>query len=136
MYIVGYHIFINLLVNHIKNNSVKYRQFVLIFTLVNTAMLFSFFFCAVNIIFFVQQYIIEDYSPKKMDNKQEQKSITKLIKTNCKKDRISIIEIFLKMRKLKKRKDASDAIRCRLRNKKEYMKNYFYKIISFVKSFN
>ena len=104
MYIVGYHIFINLLVNHIKNNSVKYRQFVLIFTLVNTAMLFSFFFCAINIIFFVQQYIIEDYSPKKMDNKQEQKSITKLIKTNCKKDRISIIEIFLKMRKLKKKK--------------------------------
>ena len=104
MYIVGYHIFINLLVNHIKNNSVKYRQFVLIFTLVNTAMLFSFFFCAINIICFVQQYIIEDYSPKRMDNKQEQKSITKLIKTNCKKDRISIIEIFLKMRKLKKNK--------------------------------
>ena len=48
MYIVGYHIFINLLVNHIKNNSVKYRQFVLIFTLVNAAMLFSFFFCAIN----------------------------------------------------------------------------------------
>ena len=104
MYIVGYHIFINLLGNHIKNNSVKYRQFVLIFTLVNTAMLFSFFFCAINIICFVQQYIIEDYSPKRMDNKQEQKSITKLIKTNCKKDRISIIEIFLKMRKLKKNK--------------------------------
>ena len=109
MYIVGYHIFINLLVNHIKNNSVKYRQFVLIFTLVNTAMLFSFFFCAINIICFVQQYIIEDYSPKRMDNKQEQKSITKLIKTNCKKDRISIIEIFLKMRKLKKNKRC---IRC------------------------
>ena len=109
MYIVGYHIFINLLGNHIKNNSVKYRQFVLIFTLVNTAMLFSFFFCAINIICFVQQYIIEDYSPKRMDNKQEQKSITKLIKTNCKKDRISIIEIFLKMRKLKKNKRC---IRC------------------------
>ena len=127
MYIVGYHIFINLLVNHIKNNSVKYRQFVLIFTLVNTAMLFSFFFCAINIIFFVQQYIIEDYSPKKMDNKQEQKSITKLIKTNCKKDRISIIEIFLKMRKLKKRKDASDLSDADWETKKNIWKIIFIK---------
>ena len=43
MDIVGYHIFINLLLNHIKNNVVKYRQFVLIFDLVKTAILFRFF---------------------------------------------------------------------------------------------
>ena len=40
---IGYHIFINLLVNHIKNNLIAYRQFVLIYTLVRTAVLFSFF---------------------------------------------------------------------------------------------
>ena len=40
MDIGSYHIFINLLVKHIKNNFVKYRQFVLIFTLVKTAIFF------------------------------------------------------------------------------------------------
>ena len=41
--IVGYHIFINLLVNHIKNNFVEYREFVLIFSLIRTVILFLFF---------------------------------------------------------------------------------------------
>ena len=35
--IVGYHNFINLLVNYTKNNFVKYRPFVLVFSLVRTA---------------------------------------------------------------------------------------------------
>ena len=43
MDIANYYIFINLLVNHIKNNFVEYRQFVLTFALVRTAILFSLF---------------------------------------------------------------------------------------------
>ena len=43
MDIGGYHIFINLFVDHIKNYFFEYRQFVLIFTLVRTVILFSFF---------------------------------------------------------------------------------------------
>ena len=43
MDIVGYQVFINLFVEHIKNYFVKYRQFVLIFTLVRTVILLSFF---------------------------------------------------------------------------------------------
>ena len=43
MDIVGYQVFINLFVDRIKNYFVKYRQFVLIFTLVRTVILFSFF---------------------------------------------------------------------------------------------
>ena len=39
--IVDYHIFINLLVHDIKINFFEYRQFVLIFTLVRTIILFS-----------------------------------------------------------------------------------------------
>ena len=38
-----------------------------------------------------------------MENKKEQKIMTKTIKKNYKKDRESIIEIFLKMKKLKKK---------------------------------
>ena len=34
---LGYHIFINLLVNHVKNSFIKYRTFILIFALVRTA---------------------------------------------------------------------------------------------------
>ena len=43
--VVGYHIFINLLFNHRKFNFVEYRQFVWVFTLVGTPVLFSFFQC-------------------------------------------------------------------------------------------
>ena len=47
--------------------------------------------------------MIEDYSPKwKPKKKRKQIIITKSIKKNNKKDRESIIEIFLKIRKLKK----------------------------------
>ena len=44
MDIVHYHIFINLLVNHIKNNFIEYREFVLIFAIVRTAILFRYLF--------------------------------------------------------------------------------------------
>ena len=43
MDIVGYHNFINLPANDVKNNFVKYTQFVLIFALVRRAILFSVF---------------------------------------------------------------------------------------------
>ena len=53
MDIVDYHIFINLLVNHIKMNFVEYRQFVIIFALVYYFV--QVFFCAIkNETFFVQ----------------------------------------------------------------------------------
>ena len=69
MDIADYHIFINLLVNYIKNNFVEYRQLVLIFALVITATLFSFFSALQkNIQFFVQEYIIEHYCSKKREN--------------------------------------------------------------------
>ena len=42
--IVGYHIFINLFINHVKNNFVKYQQFILIFALVKTDVLFKIFY--------------------------------------------------------------------------------------------
>ena len=44
MDITGYHIFINLLVNYMKTNFVKYRQFISNFALVRTAILFTIFF--------------------------------------------------------------------------------------------
>ena len=57
MDILSYQIFINLLVNHIKYDFVKYRQFILIFALARTAILFRFLFfsrCKKLIHFFVQ----------------------------------------------------------------------------------
>ena len=48
-YIVGYHIFINRLVNLIKNSFLKYRQFILVFVLVRTATLLKKFFYTVKI---------------------------------------------------------------------------------------
>ena len=52
---------------------------------------------------FAQQYIIEDYSLKIRENKkQEHKNVTKPLKENKNKDSMSVIEIFLKMRTLKK----------------------------------
>ena len=106
--VVGYHIFINLLFNHRKFNFVEYRQFIWVFVLVGRPILFSFFQCNKKNIcsnFFVHQYEIKDYRPNKMENKKkrEQKIFFNSIKRNCKKDCINIIEIFLKMRKLKKR---------------------------------
>ena len=46
--IVDYHIFVNLLVNHIKTIFVQYIQFILIFTLIRTVILFRFFFHAIK----------------------------------------------------------------------------------------
>ena len=47
--------------------------------------------------------IIEDYSPKKTENKKTKaKNYYQTIKKNYKKDCASIIQIFLKMGKLKK----------------------------------
>ena len=43
IYVVRYHIFINLFLNHIKKCFVEYRQILLIFDLVRTAISFSFF---------------------------------------------------------------------------------------------
>ena len=48
MDIVVYHIFINILLNHIKNNVVKYRQFVLIFALVKNSYSVQIFFHAMK----------------------------------------------------------------------------------------
>ena len=101
MNIVAYHIFINLLVNHVENNFVEYRQFVLIFALVRTAILFRFFPRYKRLIFFFNN-IIEDHSPKWKTKKQKQRSITKPIKKNFKKDCDSVTEIFLKMTEFKK----------------------------------
>ena len=83
MDIVSYHIFINLLVSHIKNIFVNYRQFALIFILVRTAILFLFFFNDIKIyeIIFFQQYVIKDYFHYKMDKKMEH-FITKPTKKN------------------------------------------------------
>ena len=72
--------------------------------------------------------------------KQKQKIFTQPITKNCKKDRESIIEIFLKMRKLKKEnksmlKTEKKASQMKLEHdKKEYMRNYYHK--KCVKSFN
>ena len=55
------------------------------------------------LIFFGEQYIIQDSSPKRMEHKkQKPKIITKVIKKNYRKDRMSNIGIILKIRKLKK----------------------------------
>ena len=57
------------------------------------------------LIFFAHQYITKDYfsQARKCEiKKQEQKIINKPTNKNCKKDQVSIIEIFLNMRKLKK----------------------------------
>ena len=43
MDITDYYMLINLLVNPIKNNFMEIRQFVLIFVLIKTAILFTFF---------------------------------------------------------------------------------------------
>ena len=73
---------------------------------------------------------IEGRSPKWKTKKQKQKSITKPIKKNCKKDHENIIEIFLKMRKLEKNyannrnENISDKNR---ETENEYMRNYYYK---------
>ena len=64
MDIVDYHIFINLLVNHIKNNFIEYREFVLIFAIVRTAILFRYLFLFHTKKKFLIRNIIEDYSPK------------------------------------------------------------------------
>ena len=60
MDIVDYQIFLNLLVNHIKNGFVEYRQFCLIFTLIRTAFFLILFERYEKYYFFVQQYIRED----------------------------------------------------------------------------
>ena len=52
--IVSYHNFINLLVNHRKNNFVKYKQIISIFALVRTAVCSNFFSRYKRITFFVQ----------------------------------------------------------------------------------
>ena len=98
MDIAGFYIFINLLINYIKNDFVKYKQFILIFPLVRTAILFAIFFHIIkNKIFFFNN-IIGDYSQKWEIKNQKQKIITTPIKKNYKKDCESITEIFLKMR--------------------------------------
>ena len=51
--IVGYHIFINLLVNYIRNIFVKYRIFALVKTAILSKFVSSFFHA---IIFFIQRY--------------------------------------------------------------------------------
>ena len=58
MAIVGYHIFINLLVNHIKNSIVKYRQFILIFALVKTVIFSTIYinFCSIQNSYFVHNF--------------------------------------------------------------------------------
>ena len=93
---ISYHIFINLLVNHTKNNFVKYRQFDLIFALVRTAILFTIisnFFCSI---------IYRECILKNGKWKAKAKIITIPIKKNYKNDCKSIKEIFLKMKKLRK----------------------------------
>ena len=89
MDIVDYHIFINLLVNYIRNNFVEHRQFALFFALVRTAILFSFFFCAKkNIQFNALIRIISQNTialQKWKIKKQDQKIITKPTTKNCEK---------------------------------------------------
>ena len=46
--------------------------------------------------------MIEDYSPKKIENKKKDQNYYQTSKENCKKYCKSIIEIFLKPKKLKK----------------------------------
>ena len=71
--------------------------------------------------------IIEDFSPKWKTKNQKQKSITKPIKKNYKKDCKTIIEIFLKMEKSKKEMMLTIEIKIHQirieKEKKEYMRN-------------
>ena len=75
--------------------------------------------------------IIEDFSPKWKTKNQKQKSITKPIKKNYKKDCKTIIEIFLKMEKSKKEMMLTIEIKIHQirieKEKKEYMRNDYYK---------
>ena len=58
MDIVGYHILINLLVKHIKDNIIEYRQLVLIFGLVRKAILFS---LSINVMGIYKKYQCQRY---------------------------------------------------------------------------
>ena len=49
---VDYQIFVNLLVNHITNNVVEYRQFILIFEISRNSCFFHHFFHAIKNNFF------------------------------------------------------------------------------------
>ena len=74
------------------------------FNLVGTAILVLFLQCNKNILnFYVHQYVTKDYFSQESRKQQEQKIITKTINKNCKKYDESITEIFLKMKKLKKK---------------------------------
>ena len=75
--------------------------------------------------------IIEDFSPKWKTKNQKQKSITKPVKKNYKKDCKTIIEIFLKMEKSKKEMMLTIEIKIHQirieKEKKEYMRNDYHK---------
>ena len=58
MDIVGYHILINLLVKHVKDNIIEYRQLVLIFGLVRKAILFS---LSINVMGIYKKYQCQRY---------------------------------------------------------------------------
>ena len=83
MDIVDYHIFINLLVNHIKNRFVYHRQFNFRSSQ-NSYFVHNFFPTQ----FFLSNNLTEYYSLKWKIIKQEQKIITKVIKKNYKKKRL------------------------------------------------
>ena len=113
MVIVGYHIFINLHVNHIKNDFTEYRGFSSIFALGRTSILSTIFFHAIkNILNFLFINIIErglfpekkecEKNPKKQKQKYYQTKKEKIEKRSYRNYRKSIIETFLKMKKLKK----------------------------------
>ena len=67
MDITDYYMLINLLVNPIKNNFMEIRQFVLIFVLIKTAILFTFFNPKSSSIFWsiIQHWIIIKNSKQK-----------------------------------------------------------------------
>ena len=71
MDLVDYHIFINLLANHIRNNFVKYRQFIFIFAQVRTAILFRFLFFLTLYFFFVLFFLLNDKINCKMENRKK-----------------------------------------------------------------
>ena len=105
MDLVDYHIFINLLANHIRNNFVKYRQFIFIFAQVRTAILFRFLFFSTLYFFFCFIFFVK-WQNKLQNGKQKKEKYILLpnqLKENFKKDHNNIIEIFLKMKKFKKR---------------------------------
>ena len=121
-----YHIFINQLVNHAKNNFIKYRKFILIFALLRTTILSTIFFHTTN---FFSHYNSRLFS--KMENRKTKAKNHYQANKEKLKERLQVYYRNLSEDKLKKRnyasirnKNMSDGDR---EIKKECTRNYYYK---------